>query len=432
MCGFSDDGKLVCAAHKAGCVAVYTRAGAHDIAPTDSSFFYREDVEEPGFFTEELTKALIRFPLMGNHRSAKGHNLITDIVRMRDSATLESVLNVQPANVPIYSYSTGLWEGRVWKAFDALAMAIANDDQSILYDLLMAMADRKVTPESWETFMGCKIDSKDGTWVEMCRKFSSLVLVFLTRLSASKLDVDVDYADPKGKLNNDGFLVVGNDVYMPDDAESCWIQNPKSKPSLLSKSRKWVRELWTRHAGEEGVRRVPEEDRKRPVTQKCIASRIDIPWIARAGKHGFLKALVESECPAVVYGTPIVRAVLQYKWEKFGKREFATECLFHFLQLVTFTTFALLYSDVEPTSCRDSPPGPFYQELVSGGIQNQVRDQPLGVSPHFSPLSRITTMVTSPVQLNRFASLRRVLSFRSRWLSMLFRFSSHYATWPAS
>jgi hypothetical protein len=77
-----------------------------------------------------------------------------------------------------------------------------------------------------------------------------------------------------------------------------------------------------------------------------------------------------------------VRAVLQYKWEKFGMREFAVDFLFHFLQLVTFTTFALLYSDVEAISCRDSPPGPFYQELVAGGIQNRVRNQSLGVSPH--------------------------------------------------
>ena len=90
--------------------------------------------------------------------------------------------------------------------------------------------------------------------------------------------------------------------------------------------------------------------------QTCIARRVEIPWIARAGEHGFLKAIVESDCPAAVYGTPVVRAVLQFKWKAYGMRKFATECIFHCLQLLTFTTFALLYSDMSATSCRDKAP----------------------------------------------------------------------------
>ena len=97
--------------------------------------------------------------------------------------------------------------------------------------------------------------------------------------------------------------------------------------------------------------------------QTCIARRVDIPWIARAGEHGFLKAIVESDCPAAVYGTPVVRAVLQFKWKAYGMRKFATECIFHFLQLLTFTGFALLYSDMGATSCRDKAPQTIFDTL---------------------------------------------------------------------
>lgn len=96
--------------------------------------------------------------------------------------------------------------------------------------------------------------------------------------------------------------------------------------------------------------RAPEEESD-PVYHKCVARRVQLPWILKPGKHGFLKTLVESDCPAAVFGTPVVRAVIQYKWRRFGQRIFSTESFFHVLQITTFTLFALLYSDAEPVSC---------------------------------------------------------------------------------
>ena len=240
MAAFSDDGTLVLAPHKVGSVAVYNRSGAHDVAPTDASFFYRPDAEQPGFFTEELTNAMIRFPLMGNHVTDQGHNLVTDIVRMRDYSSLEAALNVQPANVPIYSYRAGRWDGETWQPQDAMSIAINNHDQGMLYDLLMAMADGKVTPESWESFLGRQKDSQDGIWGTLCSNFPSLVLVFLTRLSASELDNDVQYIDHKGKLEDDGLYVAGSSVYMPGMVESFWQRKTRVIPSMMKKATTWT------------------------------------------------------------------------------------------------------------------------------------------------------------------------------------------------
>ena len=236
MAVFSDDGSLVCAQHKVGSVAVYNRSGAHDVAPTDTSFFYRADLEQPGFFTEELTNALIRFPLMGNHISDQGHNLITDITRMRDYPSLEAVLNVQPSDVPIYSYRAGRWVGETWQSVDAMTIAIDNHDQGMLYDLLMAMADGKVTPESWETFLGHQQDSQNGIWGRLCSNFPSLVLVFLTKLNAPELDNDMQFTDHKGKLEGEGLYVAGSSVYMPGVVESFWKRKTEPAPSMMKQT----------------------------------------------------------------------------------------------------------------------------------------------------------------------------------------------------
>lgn len=346
MVSFSPDCRYVAAAHTDGSVGIYTRAGAQDMAPTDFCFYLRNGKRAAGFHTDELVKTLIRHPLMANHVSQEGHNLITSLVLMRDPASLEQLLNLAPRNVPLLSYKTGYWRDGKYKPIDAMSLALQRSDQGILYDLLMAMADGKVTPQSWESLLDSGRDSLDGSgfWMQLCKEFPSLVLVFLTRLNPELLDDDVDFADRQGNLATGEMYVAGSSVYLPECLQSFW----RKKTALQMKS--WRRQImeyckeryrWMTNAG----------DDEQQVTQKCVSRRVNIPWILRPGERGFLKELVESDCPSAVYGTPVVRAVLQYKWRQFGRRMFAWECFFYVLQLISFTSFALIYSDLEPVPC---------------------------------------------------------------------------------
>lgn len=69
-----------------------------------------------------------------------------------------------------------------------------------------------------------------------------------------------------------------------------------------------------------------------------------------------------------MFGTPIIRALLKWKWEKFARRAFKLECLYHMLQLVSFTSFAILLAYEKQYACDEYPEPPGFLERFGNPI----------------------------------------------------------------
>jgi hypothetical protein len=159
---------------------------------------------------------------------------------------------------------------------NTLDMALSNQDQGILYDLLMAVADTKVTPQSWELLMGGREEEEGVTcWQRLCAAHPNLVLVFLTRLEPEVIDDAVDCVDATGRLigADNRQCVVGSSVYLPQDVEAFW--NAKLAgigPSMHKRVASACHRLFWNTL----LRRPLDPPNTLP--HKCVASRVGIPW----------------------------------------------------------------------------------------------------------------------------------------------------------
>eukprot|EP00873_Tetraselmis_striata_P024632 jgi/Tetstr1/444896/TSEL_032734.t1 len=290
---FSEGNHAIAAAYSDGKVMVYTRAGAADVMPTGWDFWYTQDQEEGGsYHTMPLLEVLERFPLVANHVDHNGHNLLSALVHLRDSTTLEGVLNLMPSQMPVYSLFSGSWHNGALRIRNSLDEALSNQDQGILYDLLMAVADGKVTPQSWEMLMGSDEGGEERScWQRLCDMQPNLVLVFLTRLQPEVIGEAVDCVDVTGRLLRDGSkqAVVGSSVYLPQDVEAFWnTKLARMAPPMI----KQVARFCHRMLMETLLRRKLEPPSVVP--HKCTASRVRIPWVLRPREKGLLQPLVES------------------------------------------------------------------------------------------------------------------------------------------
>ena len=269
---------------------------------------------------------------------------------------------------------------------DALKMAIEAKDDGLIYDLLMGVAEGKATHRS--------ANSVVTHWKELCESFPTMVLIFLSKLELEETG-EIKFQDTSNKLANSDFIVAGSKNYEEPDIHSFWrsFVYPKAEaekkakrnavapaPSVPSRSTSTGR-------GDEGV-----------IPRAAVTKRVSIPFAVLPKEAGILKPLVESEVPPEAFGTPVIRAILTWKWEQFAGRAFAMECFYHLAQLLFFTSFAIMFSLEKKQPCL-----PGAQPDESNYMTTRVKEQPL-VLVRTSTEMRCLTASHAPMNVSAVVS----------------------------
>lgn len=67
------------------------------------------------------------------------------------------------------------------------------------------------------------------------------------------------------------------------------------------------------------------------------AVMVRLPFAAGRGKGSLLHTLVESDVPVETFGSSTVRAIIDYKWRRFAKRQIYTKSLIYLIYVLLFT-----------------------------------------------------------------------------------------------
>lgn len=78
------------------------------------------------------------------------------------------------------------------------------------------------------------------------------------------------------------------------------------------------------------------------------AAMVVLPFSADQGKGSVLHTLVESAVPVETFGSETVKAIIDYKWRRFARRQIYTKGGVYLLFVTLFTVYAILYSDDKP------------------------------------------------------------------------------------
>jgi uncharacterized membrane protein YhdT len=82
-----------------------------------------------------------------------------------------------------------------------------------------------------------------------------------------------------------------------------------------------------------------------PVMAKVIA----IPEMVNGSGdgQGLLNLLINENVPSSFYSNTLVKALIQYKWEQFAKKELLQTFVVYFVFLASFTVFAMLFRNTD-------------------------------------------------------------------------------------
>ena len=279
------------------------------------------------------------------------------------------VIDAMPPGIGIYSF-TGLEDRTPSISLaedtsapvipDALKMAIEAKDDGLIYDLLMGVAEGKATHRS--------ANSVVSHWQELCESFPTMVLIFLSKLELEDTGL-IKFQDIGDKLANTGFIVAGSKNYEEPDIHGFWRSfvypkagaEKKAKRNAVAPSPSAPKRNTSGFADHEGV-----------IPRAAVTKRVSIPFAVLPKEAGILKPLVESDVPPEAFGTPMIRAILTWKWEQFAGRAFGMECFYHLAQLLFFTSFAIMFTMEQKQECQpgDSPGKNIW-------MSTRAREQPL-------------------------------------------------------
>eukprot|EP00798_Chlamydomonas_sp_ICE-L_P023436 gene23436-30721_t len=79
------------------------------------------------------------------------------------------------------------------------------------------------------------------------------------------------------------------------------------------------------------------------------ASMVRLPYSASLGKDSLLETLVSNaQVPVMTFGSNTVKAIINYKWDRFAKRQIFFKALIYMVFIITFTLYAIFRSDEDP------------------------------------------------------------------------------------
>ena len=217
---------------------------------------------------------------------------------------------------------------------DALQIAVEAKNDFLIYDLLMGVAEGRATHRS--------ADSVVTYWKGLCKTFPTMVLVFLSKLQLGEVG-RIKFTDTDDVLETKRIIVAGSRNYEEPDIGSFW----QSSVYPEEENEKKIKHNQVSPTPSDTVKGEPDFEvlgEEGVMPRVAVAKRVNIPFAALPKELGMLKPLLESEVPPEAFGTPIIRAILAWKWEQFAGRAFAIDCFYHLAQLVFFTTFAIMFT----------------------------------------------------------------------------------------
>ena len=227
---------------------------------------------------------------------------------------------------------------------DALQIAVEAKNDFLIYDLLMGVAEGRATHRS--------ADSVVNYWKGLCKTFPTMVLVFLSKFQLGEVG-RIKFTDTDDVLETKRIIVAGSRNYEEPDIGSFW----QSSVYPEEENEKKIKHNQVSPTPSDTVKGEPDLDvlgEEGVMPRVAVAKRVNIPFAALPKEAGMLKPLLESEVPPEAFGTPIIRAILAWKWEQFAGRAFAIDCFYHLAQLVFFTTFAIMFTMETKIPCLPS------------------------------------------------------------------------------
>jgi hypothetical protein len=74
------------------------------------------------------------------------------------------------------------------------------------------------------------------------------------------------------------------------------------------------------------------------------AAMVQLPFVGSVGHESMLLQLVESDVGVGTYGCETLRTVIDFKWQRFARKEIYTKAIVYASFLAVYTGFAITYA----------------------------------------------------------------------------------------